>query len=67
MTDHSDSERSPATWLARPTARRGCVLCGVPFVPPWPSTRYCSPECRGIAEEARRVRKQARGCGRGSE
>ncbi len=64
MTDCIAPQQSPAAWLSRPAARRACVLCGVSFVPPWPSTRYCSPERRGIAEEARRGRKQARGHGR---
>ncbi len=61
MTDRTDPERSPATWLKRPRpgAQRACARCGETFVPPWPSTKYCSPACREVVEAARRARRKA--------
>ena len=54
MSDHPDAERSPRAWTFRPDVQRACGLCGEPFALPWASARYCSQECRGKAEEARR-------------
>ena len=58
MTDRTNPERHPGAWLSRPTAQRACGHCGALFVLPRPSTRYCSPSCRGAVEEARRQRRK---------
>ena len=67
VTDRTDPERSPGTWLHRPKSARPCARCGEAFVLPVPSARYCSASCREQAEAQRRLRKQAWGRGRGSE
>ena len=57
MGDPTDPERSPRAWTTRPGVQRACGLCGEQFALPWASAKYCSPACRGKAEEARRHRR----------
>jgi predicted nucleic acid-binding Zn ribbon protein len=67
MTDRTDPERHPRTWLQRPKAPRACSRCGTSFIPRTPSTRYCSPACREAVEAERQLRKRARERGGGGE
>ncbi len=58
VADRFDPERSPAAWVSRPTVQRACAQCGEHFTLPMPSTKYCSPACRGVVEEERRQRRK---------
>ena len=65
MGDPTGPERSPRAWTTRPGVQRACGLCGEQFALPWASAKYCSPACRGQADEARRQRKWERERARG--
>jgi predicted nucleic acid-binding Zn ribbon protein len=67
MSGRIDPERQPRAWLSRPAVQRACGQCGAPLLLPTSSARYCSPACREIVGEARRLRKQARERGRRTE